>query len=327
MSALHVQINLYGDWVAFIRNHLESLCEQFCISNKRVLSLSEEDMIHTHFAVAKYLIDRRPRNVLKSREFSCPSEFEDGLSGIETKIREEGDLTPHLSRNFIAIPEKGIQYHLSKNAGNARKSKLDRLYIHWGIHHLHLGRYLEPDGFMERTGPLLFCRFDNKNAYFINVFPHSSTSWTDQDMIRILHDNWPESIEIYRLRGVIGLDRTITNENIRTLRDGNVNTAVEVREGVVYIPPGGGVSSSGHPADSIRAYDRAVVNLEQMEKVISENIENIINVARSGGFNPSDSLQFRLRSGSEGFYVEEINCGFVLTFSNDGTLIICSSSY
>ena len=207
MSALHVQINLYDDWVAFIRNHLESLCEQFRISNKNVLSLSEEDMIHTHFAVAKYLIDRRPQNVLKSREFSCPSEFEDGLSGIETKIREEGDLTPHLSRNFIAILEKGIQYHLSKNAGNARKSKLDRLYIHWGIHHLHLGRHLEPDGFMERTGPLLFCRFDNENAYFINVFPHSSTSWTDQDMIRILHDNWPESIEIYRLRGVVGLAR------------------------------------------------------------------------------------------------------------------------
>ena len=222
MSALHVQIDLYGDWVAFIRNQLESLCEQFHISNESVLSLSEDDMFHTYFTVTKYLIPQRPRNVLKSGEFICPPEFDEGLSGIETKIRNGDDLNPYLSKSFVNILDNGVQYHLSQNVRNTRNSRLDLLYIHWGIHHLHLGRNLESDGFIERTGPLLFCRFDAENAYFINVFPHSSASWVDQDMIRILHDTWPESIEIYRVRGVSGLSRTITNESVRNLRSGTL---------------------------------------------------------------------------------------------------------
>ena len=325
MSALHVQMNLYGDWVAFIRNQLESLCERFRISTKRVLSLSEEDMIHTHFAVIEYLIPQVPRNVLKSEEFTCPPDFDEGLSGIETKIRTGSDLNPHLSRGFKDVLKKGVRYRLSKNVRNTHKRKLDFLFRHWGIHHLHLGSRVESDGFIERNGPLLFCRFDTEKAYFINVLPHGDNSWTDQDMIRILHDNWPQSIEMYRIRGVSGLSRTITNESVRALRDGNVNTLVEVREGVVYISPGGGVMTSGHPMEPIWARDRAVDNLEQMEKVISEQIESIFATARSVGFNPSDSLQFKLRNSDGEFYVEEVNCGFILRFSDDGILKLYSS--
>lgn len=60
-----------------------------------------------------------------------------------------------------------------------------------------IGAYIiyiwEPNGFVNRTGPVLFARFDEQNAYLINVWSHGN--WTNQDMIRIIHNNWPESIE------------------------------------------------------------------------------------------------------------------------------------
>ena len=217
-----------------------------------------------------------------------------------------------MSRNVITILDKGIQYNLSKNVKNKRKNKLGLLFIHWGIHHLHLGRHMESDGFVERTGPLLFCRFDAENAYFINVLPHSSTSWTDQDMIRILHDNWPRSMEMYQLKGVIGLSETVTNESIHTLRSENINSLIKVRDGVVYGYFGGGIMSNGMPATSVLAHDRSVDELEDLEKFISEYTENIIAISRSLGSNPSDSIQFRLRIINGWFFAEEVNRRFNL---------------
>jgi hypothetical protein len=40
----------------------------------------------------------------------------------------------------------------------------------WGIHHLHLGTKISKNtGFVERTGPLLFVKFEKNVAYFIGV--------------------------------------------------------------------------------------------------------------------------------------------------------------
>ena len=53
----------------------------------------------------------------------------------------------------------------------------DDLLNDWDIYHLHLGTNLHIDGFVKRTGPMLFVRFNEQNAYFKNVMGHGS--WTN----------------------------------------------------------------------------------------------------------------------------------------------------
>ena len=79
----------------------------------------------------------------------------------------------------------------------------DALLNDWGIHHVHLGTTIDSDGFVTRTEPVLFARFDSANAYLIDVLPHGS--WSLQRLVKDLYDNWSASIKHFRINGVLGL--------------------------------------------------------------------------------------------------------------------------
>ena len=80
----------------------------------------------------------------------------------------------------------------------------DEFLNDWGIHHLHLGTNLnKKTGFMGRTGPVLFVRFDKEYAYFINIYDHGA--WIKQKIIKILHNNWPKTILQFKMKAVNSL--------------------------------------------------------------------------------------------------------------------------
>ncbi len=169
-------------------------------------------------------IPTQSRKVFCSRQFQCPSAHLQALSDIEAKIRKGEDLNPHLSK-------------LTENATDH-----DPLLNHWGIYHLHLGTKLRRDGFIERTNHLLFCRFTAESAYLIDVHPHKD-AWPRSEMMKIVHDNWPETIARWRARGVSG--QLLSDSEIRNLRGNGVNHVLRMADGTAYFPPGGGTSASG----------------------------------------------------------------------------------
>lgn len=171
-----------------------------------------------YLGVRRRLVSLNPRRVLKSKDFSCGLKYRGALDQIERIIQDGGDLTPYLSRCI-----KKVDYN-------------DALLNDWGIHHLHLGTTVESDGFMNRTGPLLYCRFEEDSVYFIAILPHGS--WTTQKLLKTVHRNWPESLSQFRARGIKGVRRT--DEEIKELRRKNANYCLEVEPGVAHFPPGGG---------------------------------------------------------------------------------------
>ena len=72
----------------------------------------------------------------------------------------------------------------------------DDMLSHWGIQHLHLGLQVQADGYVERTGELLFVFFKGANAYVIGIYNH--TSWCDIDIIESIHKNWPSELALYK---------------------------------------------------------------------------------------------------------------------------------
>ena len=223
------------------------------------------------------LIPIRPRRVLVSKEMECPSELRKGFELLKDRIVQGEDLRPYLSR-----------------AVN-RFEKPDDLLSDWGIYHLHLGNKVLPDGLMGRTGPLLFARFTADTAFLINIWNHGS--WSRQDIVRILHYNWPETISAYRLVGVSGLELAISDGDIEKLRGEQINAPVEVEPGIVYVGLGGGITLSRVGAKIVRTCDATREHLQSCEEFVHQNLGAFVHEAQQHGHSISGDLHFRLIMG------------------------------
>ena len=149
----------------------------------------------------------------------------------ERKVERGENINPYLSRK---LP------NLSAN---------DELLNDWGIQHLHLGSSLitkkKNRGFIEGTPELLFVYFDEQSAYFIVIGDHES--FGDQELLEILHDNWPEILEKFKapnIKSVIPDD--LTKKQRYQMRKAGYNLGVNVmRDGTAYVMVGGGIMWSG----------------------------------------------------------------------------------
>jgi len=278
----NIEVNLYQGWVSHLRDELT----QF---GYNLGGYGEHEIVITYLNLLRRLVQPIPRTVCKSREFQCPAEFEPALKVIEGDIAAGKDLSPYLSRRL-----RNQDYN-------------DPLLNDWGIHHLHLSTKVESDGFVERTGPLLFCRFDGPSAYFINVLPHGS--WTDSDMVRVLHKNWPESIQQFRAQGVLGLARQVTDQDRKILRAGNVNSMVEVERGVVYVPLGWGMATSGVSTEVVRQAHYCESRLGDLQATLIRDIDEIAEAAAVQGLNLPENLKFNIHVKGPRISVIEPNCG------------------
>ena len=286
-----IDIDLRRDLVGIYRDELIRLGYEVC-------SLDDDtELIRAYFGVCRRLVLPKPRRVLKSINFKCPAKHREALSRIERIVHDGGDLTPYLSTKI-----KSLDYN-------------DGLLNDWGIHHLHLGERTEPNGFVTRTGPLLYCRFEGKLAYFIAVLRHGS--WAKQVLVNTIHENWPDLIDRYRARGVIGVsgDR-LSDEDIATLRTANVGYLLELDDGTIYLPIGGGTVSSGENVRDIIQADKRLKWAEQMQQRIVERFTEIEKRARDRDIVFDDPAVFELRFIEEMFCAVEVSSNYVLTLGD-----------
>jgi len=242
-------LNLLGDWINIKRQELTA-------KGHNTTGLADDKVGVLYFSYLKRSLTQKPRNIKKSTVFTCPTELENGLDILEGKIIAGEDLTPYLS--------KGIN----------RLTYQDKMLFDWGIHHLHLGEVVGSSGFIARTGPVLYARFDDDNAYFIQVLHHGH--WSNKQLIETLHDNWPETLSAFRLPENRTLSTNFNDSEIGELRDINVNTLLQLNDGTVYLGLGGGVAASGDSIDSVERYLDTQWKFKELEKNINENTDKYI---------------------------------------------------
>lgn len=123
----------------------------------------------------------------------------------------------------------------------------DGLLWDFGMHHFHLSRKLKkPESkFVERSDYLLFAIITQEDAFFVDVRPHrdpEQLGWVRQDLLSIVHSNWPKLIESKMLRGVKGT--VLTDQEKRELRRKNTNHAAQLGDNAIA-PIGGGTMADG----------------------------------------------------------------------------------
>lgn len=246
-----VKINFHRDWARILKHDIGSQ------GYKVKQGTSDENISLQYFNLQRRLITPVPREVLFSNNFTCPNQLQAGLDSVVEKITKGESIRSNLSKKIVTL-----EYN-------------DGLLNDWGVYHLHLGTAFDNEGFVERTGLLLFARFDNAKAYLINVMPHGS--WTKKEIITTVHENWPESISQFRMN-LYGQEKEITDNERKILRRSHANAVVVIEEGVIYGPIGGGSTASGINAEVLRVSDFYFNRLSMYENWVKEMIKMLQNL-------------------------------------------------
>ena len=187
-----------------------------------------------------------------------------------------------------------VNAFLSKNIRNA--VGWDGLFWHYGMHHFHLGRGTDKDGFVKRSKHLLFAIVDPMDAYFVDVRPHpekDGIGWVSQELLRIVHSNWPKLIEANVLHGISGSE--LTDEEMQELRRKNTNYAMNI-DGKAIAPLRGGMAGDGSSGLCTLSAISLLKELQRQEKVLrhDEVRQAVAQDLREKGFDVEPSLEFEL---------------------------------
>lgn len=184
------------------------------------------------------------------------SEFKEVIIDIKNKAENGQDLTCYLSRGII------------KNL-----KEPDRLLNDWGVVHLHLSNDIENDGFCKRTNELLFVyrNFTNPtDLYFLDIFEHGR--WSEKIILETIYKNWPLLLEPFKV-DCIDISYSPTDNDVKSLRSANINTAIKLDDGSVYMVAGGGMTMAGTNIHSILKQNECLRFFTNIEKEIVNNFK------------------------------------------------------
>ena len=207
---------------------------------------------------ARYLEMLNRRIVPIPRKVHFSEEIQDSLGALRRKAdmeqrKEVADAwgTVFFIRNLLT-QGKDVNGFLGTGINHATgRMSEDGLLWDFGMHHFHLNRQphkkeqFRQKGFLGRSDDLLFTIITQEHAYFVDIRPHpnrQNLGWVRQDLLKIVHSNWPALIESSVLRGVKGT--VLTDEEKQELRRKNTNHAAHLG-GSAVAPLGGGTMSDG----------------------------------------------------------------------------------
>ena len=194
---------------------------------------------------------------------------------------------------------KTVIPHLSREVCVTDPRKPDGLLWDYGMHHLHLRRKLNTNGFVERSDWLLFAIVASQDVYFVDVRPHTDPErlqWVRQDLLRIVHRNWPEVTESRLLRGVAGNEVTDTQK--LELRRKNVNVVHAIGSRAVA-PLGWGVTADGHSALCRFLADKLLHELEHQQQLLDCSRNKLREVFVDHGMPDDAEMDFKLVSRAD----------------------------
>ena len=203
-----------------------------------------EHLAQRHWEMRFRRVSQRPRKV----HFS--DELHDSLGGL-VKVTES-EPSPQRREAWVTVIYLRLLFENGESVLSFLSDRIndsestDGLLWDYGLHHLHLSRQPGKAGFVKRSGWLLYARVTDDDVYFVDVRAHRDCErleWVRQEILSILHSNWPDLMEPVRLNGVTGVQ--ITDQQKKEIRRKNVNVAHRIG-GHTVMPLGMGVTGDGH---------------------------------------------------------------------------------
>jgi hypothetical protein len=242
LAPSNLSVDFIGDWSEFLRQKGMTVCG---LKYDQSRTLEENTMRYLN-AQNRRIPSTARRAVHESRELSVPQEYEPDYIALKSLISSGGDLKPYLSRDVLK---------------KKRPDKNDALLNAWGIQHLHF----RPEG----TAHIPLCRITDTDVFVVRALPHDHDVWVDTLLLQILHDNWPKEIAAGKWHGVPG--EAMQSSERFSLRNQNANFGTTVRDGTVYLAPGGGLMASGDCSEDRTDCDKIFAELTYWQEIVRSN--------------------------------------------------------
>lgn len=219
-----------------IRRDRDDISSRIMLREFNVKSKPGSSPFENLLSIFSKLLVKKRRNVLVSRSLHCPDEVKSGFNNLKRKA-------------FLGL---GINQHLSKQVLNPDFN--DGMLIDFGVYHFHLGTGTTKDKlgnhFAERSGPVLAAFVDDDNFYCLKISPHGNDLWFDEELVEIMHKEWPNAIARYRLNRDVIAPETYGEGDRVALRKTRVNTVLTMKDGTMYFSTGGGMTTAGTSINS-----------------------------------------------------------------------------
>jgi len=227
-------------------------------------------------------IEPHPRTVLRSPQFDANPITRSKADEIELLIEEierGDDLSRRLSKAVrigFTLPKKGK----AKPLGPRNRPDLDMLLNDWRVHHLHIGKNEDEEGFIERGGLALFAVFRMDEAYLINIYDHNS--WGMKEVIEISVRSWPNAELFLDLKSISPSrgDGCSDAERLQ-LRNHGFVTFAEV-DGKVYVGTGG-ISNAGYSVRINRTASQIMRTIDIFEREVALDDSRVRHLCTSHG--------------------------------------------
>jgi hypothetical protein len=241
------------------------------------------------------LVSMSPRqvhrsNVLMANPLSSDLRYKPGLDAIVAKLLNGQDVTPHLSR--------AIRYGYKPTNSGRNRQDLDLLLNDWGVHHLHLSTAIEADGFVARTGPLLFAVFRPDDAYLIDIIDHGG--WTRNHVIETIVAEWPSENLVWEMKGVLPSGRTWSEAERKDLRNAHISSYLEIG-GKLYMPAGG-LTSAGTSVMNTMSVQRLFRTVRWFKDQLAKEPDFLKNAAAPSGITLPAEPDLHFEFFAEGGY-------------------------
>ncbi|MCE2501548.1 MAG: hypothetical protein J4G13_11910 [Dehalococcoidia bacterium] len=196
-----------------------------------------------------------------------------------------------------------FQSKMSKRKGKVTDTETtDLLLWDYGMHHLHLSRSIDNDGFVRRSDWLLMVIVSNDDVYFVDVRPHQDAepkpghsgpdmTFVRQNLLEIVQANRPALIESSALYGVSGTD--ITDREKWELRRKRVNSAPNLG-GSAIAPLAGGVAGDGHSVLCTYLAHRLLHLLDWLQRSLESAFDQLQAEFGNHGLASGAHLDFKL---------------------------------
>lgn len=231
------------------------------------------------FTLTRSLIAPIPRKIKVVSNFVCPEHLRLGYEQLLLEIEQGKDLSPRASRK-------------------QRDSEVfvDKMLADWGVHHLHLGsNYIKKGknkGLVQGNKEILFVYVTQDYVHVIGVFDHCS--WAKEKVLQVIHDNWPELIEVYRLPKGVDIARNITELDRLNYRTSNINTFTKIGD-TVYFTPGGGLTCGGLGGADVESSNIVLRATRELGKWVDINLTFITDTLKVRGvYDAEDELTFEV---------------------------------
>jgi len=237
------------------------------------------------------LITPVPRKVFcspKIQSISLQPNEKQSLDVIKTKLENGADVNGYMSKNIF------------------QEDHTDYLFSDWGIYHFHLNIEQDPTNpyFIKRSDNLLFLMLRKESAYLIDVRVHDEDYvFAQKELLKIVHDTWPEIIELYRLKGIF-IEKEYSNEEVHELRKAGVMIIQKIGNDS-YVPPGGGITTAATAVNVTTQTDWLLEITRNAENWAKNNTQTLLQEIQK--LNPHQTtMDLHLDLNDNGYFVVDL---------------------